>query len=55
MDPLSVGQRKRRDLKEDAGAVNVVLTPEDLARFDAELRAAAGDRYKTAGMATVNR
>ena len=36
-------------------AVDVRLTPEDLARIDAEVPAAAGDRYDRAGMTTVNR
>jgi hypothetical protein len=36
------------------GAVDVELTDEDLARIDAELPAAAGERYDEVGMATVN-
>jgi hypothetical protein len=32
----------------------VELTDEDLARIDAELGQAAGDRYDEAGMASVN-
>jgi hypothetical protein len=35
--------------------VNVKLTPEDLARIDAEVPRAAGDRYDPAGMASLNR
>ena len=34
--------------------MDVELTGEDLARIDAELPAAAGERYDEAGMASVN-
>ena len=48
------GTKRRSYLEENAGAVDVELTNEDLARIDAELPEAAGDRYDESGMATVN-
>ena len=48
------GTKRRRYLEENAAAVDVELTDEDLARIDAELPPAAGARYDEAGMATVN-
>jgi len=48
------GTKRRTYLEENAAAVDVELTPEDLARIDAELPAAAGDRYDEAGMASVH-
>jgi hypothetical protein len=39
---------------ENAAAVDVELSAEDLARIDAELPAVAGERYDEAGMATVD-
>ena len=42
-------------LEENLGALDVELSDDDLARIDAELPAAAGDRYDAASMATVNR
>jgi aryl-alcohol dehydrogenase-like predicted oxidoreductase len=48
------GTKRRKYLDENAAAVDVVLTDEDLARIDAELPEAAGDRYDQAGMASVN-
>jgi aryl-alcohol dehydrogenase-like predicted oxidoreductase len=48
------GTKRRKYLEENAAAVNVNLTPEDLARIDAELPRAAGDRYDEAGMAAIN-
>ena len=43
-----------RYLEENAAAVDVELTDEDLERIDAELPEAAGDRYDETGMATVH-
>ena len=48
------GTKRRRYLEGNAGAVDVELTAEDLARIDAELPAVAGERYDKAGMAAVN-
>jgi aryl-alcohol dehydrogenase-like predicted oxidoreductase len=48
------GTKRREYLEQNAAAVDVELTPEDLARMDAELPRAAGDRYDQAGMAAVN-
>jgi len=48
------GTRRRTYLEDNAGAIEVELSPEDLARIDEELPKAAGDRYDPAGMASVN-
>jgi aryl-alcohol dehydrogenase-like predicted oxidoreductase len=48
------GTKRRTYLEENAAAVDVELTDHDLARIDAELPAAAGDRYDQAGMASVH-
>jgi aryl-alcohol dehydrogenase-like predicted oxidoreductase len=48
------GTRRRTYLEENAGAVDVELTDEDLGRIDAELPEASGDRYDEAGMASVH-
>ena len=48
------GTKRRTYLEQNAGAVDVELTEEELARIDAELPAVAGDRYNEAGMASVN-
>jgi aryl-alcohol dehydrogenase-like predicted oxidoreductase len=48
------GTKRRRYLEENAAAVDVSLTDEDLARIDSELPQAAGDRYGEEGMASVN-
>jgi aryl-alcohol dehydrogenase-like predicted oxidoreductase len=48
------GTKRREYLEENATAVDVKLTEEDLARIEAELPQAAGDRYDEAGMASVN-
>jgi aryl-alcohol dehydrogenase-like predicted oxidoreductase len=48
------GTKRRKYLEENAAAVDVVLTDDDLARINAELPAAAGERYDQAGMASVN-
>ena len=49
------GTKRRTYLEENLAAVDVQLTAEDLARIDAEVPAAAGDRYDHTGMTTVNR
>jgi aryl-alcohol dehydrogenase-like predicted oxidoreductase len=49
------GTKRRKYLEENAAAVEVELSDEDLAQIDAELPPAAGDRYDETGMATVNR
>jgi aryl-alcohol dehydrogenase-like predicted oxidoreductase len=48
------GTKRRAYLEENAAAVDVELTDEDLARIDAELPEPAGARYDEAGMASVN-
>jgi aryl-alcohol dehydrogenase-like predicted oxidoreductase len=48
------GTKRRSYLEENAAAVDVELTAEDLAQIEAELPAAAGDRYDEAGMASVH-
>jgi len=48
------GTKRRSYLEENAAAADVELTPEDLARINAELPEAAGDRYDEAGMASVH-
>ena len=48
------GTKRREYLEQNAAAVEVELTDEDLARIDAELPEAAGERYDAAGMAAVN-
>jgi len=49
------GTKRRTYLEQNAAAVDVELTDDDLARIDAELPEVAGDRYDAAGMAAVNR
>ena len=51
------GTKRRKYLEENAGALQVKLTPEDLRRIDevAPHGAAAGTRYPQAAMAMVNR
>jgi aryl-alcohol dehydrogenase-like predicted oxidoreductase len=51
------GTKRRRFIEENAGAVDVRLTPGDLARLDAVFPAgiAAGTRYTAAGMASLGR
>ena len=49
------GTKRRTYLEQNAAAVDVRLTDDDLARIDAELPETAGDRYDRAGMASVNR
>ena len=48
------GTKRRTYLEQNAAAVDVQLTGEDLQRIEAELPAVAGDRYDEAGMAAVN-
>jgi aryl-alcohol dehydrogenase-like predicted oxidoreductase len=48
------GTKRRSYLEQNAGAVDVELTDDELARIDAELPKAAGDRYDEAGMASVH-
>jgi aryl-alcohol dehydrogenase-like predicted oxidoreductase len=49
------GTKRRSYLEENLAATDVELTGDDLARIDAELPQAAGDRYDATGMLTVNR
>jgi aryl-alcohol dehydrogenase-like predicted oxidoreductase len=48
------GTKRREYLEQNAAAVDVELTAEELRRIDAELPQAAGERYDEAGMASVN-
>jgi aryl-alcohol dehydrogenase-like predicted oxidoreductase len=48
------GTKRRTYLEENARAVDVQLTDDDLRRIEAELPEAAGARYDEAGMASVN-
>ena len=48
------GTKRRTYLEQNAAAVDVELTADDMARIDSELPDAAGERYDKAGMATVN-
>jgi aryl-alcohol dehydrogenase-like predicted oxidoreductase len=48
------GTKQRKYLEDNAGAADVELTEDDLARIDAELPDVAGERYNEAGMASVN-
>ena len=50
------GTTKRSHLEENARAVDIVLTPEDLRRIDAVAPrgAATGARYHEAGMRSLN-
>jgi aryl-alcohol dehydrogenase-like predicted oxidoreductase len=48
------GTKRRSYLEQNAGAVEVELTADELARIDAELPEPAGERYNEAGMASVN-
>jgi aryl-alcohol dehydrogenase-like predicted oxidoreductase len=48
------GTKRRSYLEQNAGAVDVELTQDELERIDAELPQPAGDRYNQAGMAGVN-
>jgi aryl-alcohol dehydrogenase-like predicted oxidoreductase len=48
------GTKRREYLEQNAAAVDVELTAEDLVRINAELPAVAGERYDEAGMSAVN-
>ena len=48
------GTKRREYLEQNAQAADVELTPDELARIDAELPEAAGDRYDANGMRTIN-
>jgi aryl-alcohol dehydrogenase-like predicted oxidoreductase len=48
------GTKRRTYLEENAGAVEVELTKDELLRIDAELPEPAGERYDEAGMSSVN-
>ncbi len=48
------GTKRREYLEQNAAAVDVQLSQEDLARIATELPAVAGARYDEAGMASVN-
>jgi aryl-alcohol dehydrogenase-like predicted oxidoreductase len=48
------GTKRRNYLEDNAGAVDVELTEEDLKRIDEELPPVAGERYDEAGMKAVN-
>jgi aryl-alcohol dehydrogenase-like predicted oxidoreductase len=48
------GTKRRTYLEQNAAAVDIELSAEDLARIDAELPPVAGARYDEAGMASVN-
>jgi hypothetical protein len=45
---------RRRYLEENAAAVEVELSDDDLARIEAELPEVAGERHDQAGMKAVN-
>jgi aryl-alcohol dehydrogenase-like predicted oxidoreductase len=49
------GTKRRSYLEQNAGALEVELTSDDLAHIDAELPPVAGERYDEAGMASLNR
>lgn len=48
------GTKRREYLEQNAGALDLELSADDLARIDAELPAAAGERYDEGGMRSVN-
>jgi aryl-alcohol dehydrogenase-like predicted oxidoreductase len=48
------GTKRRKYLEENAAAVDVELTDDDLARIEAELPKVAGERYDETGMAAIN-
>jgi aryl-alcohol dehydrogenase-like predicted oxidoreductase len=49
------GTKRRRYLEENLAALDIELAPAELARIDAEVPPAAGDRYDRLGMSTINR
>ena len=48
------GTKRVKYLEDNAGAVDVELTDDDLQRIEAELPPVAGERYDATGMASVN-
>jgi aryl-alcohol dehydrogenase-like predicted oxidoreductase len=48
------GTKRREYLEQNARSTDIELTPDDLARIDAEVSPPAGERYDEAGMASVN-
>jgi len=48
------GTKRRTYLEQNAAAVEVTLSAEEIARIETELPQAAGDRYNAAGMASIN-
>ena len=48
------GTKRRTYLEQNAAAVDVELTNDDLSKIDAELPEVVGERYNEAGMASVN-
>jgi len=48
------GTKRRSYLEQNAAAADIELSAEDLARIDAELPRAAGERYDATGMAAVD-
>jgi aryl-alcohol dehydrogenase-like predicted oxidoreductase len=48
------GTKRRTYLEQNAAAVDIELTDEDLRRIESELPTVAGDRYDEVGMAAVN-
>src|SRR5262245_14066705 len=48
------GTKRRTYLEQNAGSIDIELTPDDLARIDAELPRPAGERYDEAGMAAID-
>jgi aryl-alcohol dehydrogenase-like predicted oxidoreductase len=49
------GTKRRAYLEQNVGALDVALSPAELSRIADALPPAAGDRYDTVGMSTVNR
>ncbi|MFG3197602.1 aldo/keto reductase [Streptomyces sp. NPDC048208] len=49
------GTKRRSYLEQNAAAVDIELTPDELAQIDAELPEVSGERYDEAGMRAVNR
>ena len=49
------GTKRREYLEENIAATDLELSDDDLARIDAELPEASGDRYDAAGMSAINR
>jgi aryl-alcohol dehydrogenase-like predicted oxidoreductase len=49
------GTKRRAYLDDNAAAVDVDLSGEDVARLESELPAVAGERYDETGMSAVNR